>query len=104
KEVWKSNFSERVFTYLKTNNLQPKFGIAVVIQEMIDPEISGVAFGIDPSTGEKDSKVICSVYGVGEGLVSGQLDSDTYKLNGTIISETLVQKTQAARKFKSGEI
>ena len=41
KNIWKSNFSERVSTYLKTNQLSPQFGIGVVIQEMIDPDVSG---------------------------------------------------------------
>ena len=104
KEIWKSNFSERILSYLRINKLELKFGIGVVIQEMIDPRVSGVAFGINPSTGAAKSKVICSVYGVGEGLVSGALNSDTYELAGNEITEKLIEKTQAARKLKSGEI
>ena len=104
KAVWKSNFSERVFAYLKANNLDPAFGIGVVIQEMIDPDVSGVAFGIDPSTGAKDSAVICSVYGTGEGLVSGSLNADTFKLNGDKTEQTIAEKTVAARRSGSGEI
>ncbi|MBD3638565.1 MAG: phosphoenolpyruvate synthase [Crocinitomicaceae bacterium] len=104
KEVWKSNFSERVFQYVKNNNLSPQFGIGVVIQEMIDPDVSGVGFGINPNTGEEDSKVLCSVYGVGEGLVSGQLNADTFTLNGKEYDSILVKKNKAAKRESSGAI
>mgnify|MGYP000279783556 CR=1 FL=1 len=104
KAVWKSNFSARVLAYHKANQLTFQFGIGVVIQEMIDPDVSGVAFGINPNTGEKDSKVICSVYGVGEGIVSGQLNADTYNLLENTIEQTLVKKEKAARRQSSGRI
>lgn len=104
KAVWRSNFSNRVASYLQTNKLQPQFGMGVIIQEMIDPDVSGVAFGINPSTGMLNSKVICAVYGVGEGLVSGALNADTFNLNGDTIESVLVKKEQMAVHGKSGEI
>lgn len=104
KNIWKSNFSTRVSTYLETNKLEPQLGIGVVIQEMIDPDISGVAFGINPNTGVEKSKVICSVYGVGEGLVSGELNADTFNLDGTNYESVLVKKERKAVQASSGEI
>ena len=104
KEIWKSNFSERVDTYLKVNKLERQYGIAVVIQEMIDPDVSGVAFGINPNTNKADSKVICSVFGVGEGLVSGALNADTYTIDGTTIDKNIIVKDKAARRSESGYI
>ncbi len=104
KEIWKSNFSDRVANYQKANNLKPTFGIGVIIQKMIDPDVSGVGFGINPNTGERGSKVICSVYGVGEGLVSGELNADTFTLNEEKIEELLVDKVSKANRGRSGEI
>jgi pyruvate,water dikinase len=104
KEIWKSNFTNRVEQYVKNNGLTPQFGIAVVIQEMVDPDVSGVAFGINPNTGITDSKVVCSVYGVGEGLVSGELNADTFNLQGAEIESILVTKDKAARRASSGNI
>lgn len=92
KSVWCSAFSERVFEYRKNNGLEQKPGIAVIIQEMLDAEVAGVAFGINPVTGNKNEKLISSVYGLGEGLVSGELNSDNFILNGTITA-TLAKKT-----------
>lgn len=104
KKVWKSNFNKRVIEYHKLNNIQHLGGIAVVIQEMIDPDVSGVAFGRNPNTGIPDSKVICSVYGVGEGIVSGALNADTFNVQGTEISREIVTKEQKAQRKTSGTI
>ncbi|MBI3510113.1 MAG: phosphoenolpyruvate synthase [Bacteroidetes bacterium] len=93
KRVWCSAFSERVFEYRKNNKLEQKFGIAVIIQEMIDAEVAGVAFGINPMNGNKNEKLISSVYGLGEGLVSGELNSDNYTLTREKINSQLTEKT-----------
>ena len=49
------------------------FNVAVVVQEMIDPEYAGVLFTRDPVSGE-NLKVIEYVEGLGEELVSGRAD------------------------------
>lgn len=93
KSVWLSAFSERVFEYRKNNKLEQKFGIAVIIQEMIDADSAGVAFGVNPITGNKNEKFISAVFGLGEGLVSGELNSDNFILNGEKIISQLAEKT-----------
>ncbi|HEY6161462.1 MAG TPA: PEP/pyruvate-binding domain-containing protein [Bacteroidia bacterium] len=95
KKVWCSAFSERVFQYRQNNKLQQHFGIAVIVQEMVAAESAGVAFGIDPVTGDRSAKVISAVYGLGEGLVSGELDSDNF-----ILSSTGIQSQLAEKKFR----
>jgi phosphoenolpyruvate synthase/pyruvate phosphate dikinase len=93
KSVWRSAFSERVFEYRKNNKLEHKFGIAVIIQEMVDADVAGVAFGINPVNGNKNEKLVSSVYGLGEGLVSGELNSDNYILANGKITSQLTEKT-----------
>ena len=39
---------------------------------------SGVAFSADPVSGARDTAVVSSVYGLGDGLVSGELDADSF--------------------------
>ena len=34
----------------------------------------------DPVSGDRDTAVLSAVYGLGEGLVSGELDADTYRV------------------------
>ncbi|MBK9317702.1 MAG: phosphoenolpyruvate synthase [Bacteroidetes bacterium] len=103
KSVWCSAFSERVLLYRKTNHLDNNFGLAVIVQEMIDSEVAGVAFGMNPVNGNKDEKVISAVYGLGEGLVSGLLDSDNYILkNGEVIAQLAEKKQQVLFNQHSG--
>jgi pyruvate,water dikinase len=54
--------------------------MGVVIQAMIDAEAAGVAFGADPLTGRRDVVVVSAVHGLGEPLVSGEVDADSYRV------------------------
>lgn len=94
KKVWISAFSDRVFQYRNTNNLQQVFGLAVIIQEMIPAEVAGVAFGINPVSGNRNEQLISAVFGLGEGLVSGELDADNFHVHGTEITRNLAVKTE----------
>lgn len=103
KAIWKSTFNDHVLTYYKEKGLKHSCSIAVLVQEMIDPDISGVAFGVNPTNGNLEEQVICSVYGVGEGLVSGELDSDTFIVeNGKVKSQKLANKLFSFRKNETG--
>lgn len=103
KKVWRSAFSDRVIEYRINNNISAKLGIAVIIQEMIDADVAGVAFGINPVTGNRKEKVISAVYGVGEGLVSGELNADTFIVKeNSIIEEQLTKKTHQLVLNKNG--
>jgi len=93
KKVWKSAFLERVAEYRKNNQLKPSSGIAIIIQEMVNSEVSGVAFGINPTNGNRQAKLISSVYGLGEGLVSGAFDSDNFFIKDQKIEKQISSKT-----------
>ncbi len=97
KQVWLSSCSDRIKEYRKNNQIQASFGIAVIIQQMIDADTSGVAFGLNPLTGNSNEKVISAVYGLGEGLVSGLLDADTYTIIDSKIDKQIALKTQAVK-------
>lgn len=82
KDCWASGFSERGLSYRAENKLQTKnIKVAVVVQEMIDPDVSGVLFTADPIHSDPNHLIINSVYGVGEGLVSGLFEGDTFKIS-----------------------
>jgi len=55
-----------------------KVSVAVVVQEMIDAEISGIAFTVHPVTKDKSQMIIEAGYGLGEAVVSGQITPDSY--------------------------
>jgi len=76
---WSSIFSDRAVAYRNMRGIaQNDVSMAVVVQEMIDGVASGVTFTVNPTTSYEDEILITSVFGLGEGLVSGTLDSDQF--------------------------
>ena len=106
KLCWASGFSERGLSYRIQNKIDlKKISVSVVLQKMIDPDKSGVLFTCDPVAQKTDRYVISSVYGVGEGLVSGALEADTFWIesaSGKMIESSLVEKTGMMKKSGSG--
>ena len=96
-DVWRSAFTDRVCMYRRNNNLSPVPGApAVIIQRMVHPQVSGVAFSADPVTGRRDITVVASLYGVGTAIVSGECDADTHHVDrdGNIIEHKIAVKTK----------
>ncbi|QEG37665.1 PEP/pyruvate-binding domain-containing protein [Bythopirellula goksoeyrii] len=55
-----------------------QFGVAVVVQEMISSEVSGIGFSVHPVTQEPDLRLIEACFGLGEAIVSGKIMPDQY--------------------------
>jgi pyruvate,water dikinase len=81
RDCWASLFGPRVVAYRAGRGLHEDPAIAVVIQQMVDSERSGVAFTADPSTGNRERIVIEGAFGLGEVVVSGAVEPDTYTLS-----------------------
>lgn len=77
--VFKSSESERVKVYSTHKGINESHKIAVVIQRMVQSEISGVLFTADPITGSHKSMVGNYVHGLGEQLVSGEANAYAFK-------------------------
>lgn len=78
KNCWASLFTARAVYYRKKQGFKTeKVGIAVIVQKMVDSEVSGVMFTADP-TGDTSKIIIESVFGLGEAIVSGSVTPDTY--------------------------
>ena len=75
---WMSLFSPRVITYRASRDFTGEPAMAVVIQQMVNSDKAGVAFTADPSNGAKDRVVIEGAFGLGEVVVSGEVEPDTY--------------------------
>jgi pyruvate,water dikinase len=102
--VWRSAFSERALAYRRRNGLTVIAPPAVLIQRMLNPEMSGVAFGADPVSGRRGVAVVAAVYGLGTTLVSGECEADTFHVNreGQIIKREIAEKPVAHRKDPTG--
>jgi pyruvate,water dikinase len=77
-ECWASFFSERAIFYRQRKGSLADLGMAVVVQEQIGSEKSGVIFTTDPIRGRHDQMVIEAAFGLGEALVSGLITPDNY--------------------------
>ena len=77
-DCWASLFGERVLAYRAAQSVAGEPAIAVVVQQMVDSDRSGVMFSVDPSTGDPTVVVIEAAWGLGEVVVSGAVEPDTY--------------------------
>ncbi|MFZ2526458.1 MAG: phosphoenolpyruvate synthase [Rhodococcus sp. (in: high G+C Gram-positive bacteria)] len=78
QSCWASLWSPRARTYRGLRGVNDEPSIAVVVQAMIRSEASGVAFTADPRTGDRDRIVVEAALGLGEVVVGGQVEPDTY--------------------------
>jgi phosphohistidine swiveling domain-containing protein len=53
-------------------------GMAVLIQPMIEADVAGVCFSVDPVQGQRERLLISAAWGLGLGVVEGTVGSDTY--------------------------
>lgn len=77
-DCWASLFGVRVVAYRASRGFTAEPAIAVVVQKMVASERSGVAFTADPSSGAVDRIVVEGALGLGEVVVSGSVEPDTY--------------------------
>jgi pyruvate, water dikinase len=75
---WRSLFGDRVVAYRADRRLADEPQIAVVVQRMVASERSGVMFSVDPATENPDRIVVEAALGLGEVVVSGAVEPDTY--------------------------
>ena len=100
RDVWRSAATGRVDAYRREHALERASRLpAVLVQRMIDPEASGVAFSADPVSGQRGICVVDAVYGVGTSLVSGEANADSFRVDrgGTIVERRIQAKRRAHR-------
>ncbi|MCW5211716.1 hypothetical protein VU04_02265 [Desulfobulbus sp. TB] len=77
---WASLWSKEAVSYRNRYGLEHSVAMAVVIQEMVCSEISGITFTADPITGA-DKIVIEASWGMGAAIVDGRVTPDRYTLD-----------------------
>lgn len=96
QKCWASLFTPRAIFYRFEKNLQHEhISVAVVIQKMIQSEVSGVAFSVHPLNRDTNQMLIEACFGLGDQLVSGQVTPDSYVLEKKpqrILTKTIVKK------------
>jgi pyruvate, water dikinase len=97
RACWASLFTARAVYYREKNNFDhSKVLISAIIQEMVNSDKAGIMFTINPATNNEKEIVIEGVYGLGESIVSGQVNPDTYIVDkqSREIKETKVKKQE----------
>src|SRR3989344_3341103 len=106
---WASLFEARAIFYRVQENFDHfRVGIAVPVQKMVQPEVSGVMFTLDPVTNNKDKITIEAIFGLGELIVAGSVTPDHYEIDkrsfkitikNIVSQEKQLVKTKGANKI-----
>lgn len=107
REAWASLFGARAIFYRATKGFDHfKVSLAVPVQLMVQSDISGVAFSINPVTNNKNQIVIEAGWGLGDYIVQGVITPDHYIVNKndfTIYSRQIsTQNFKEVYKYPSG--
>ena len=82
QECWSSLFEPRAIFYRAQYGFEHlKVGIAVPVQRMVQAEVSGVMFTVEPVTSDRSKVIIEAVFGLGEAIVSGEVTPDLYAID-----------------------
>jgi pyruvate,water dikinase len=87
KRCWASLWTARATGYRERNGFDHfEARLAVVVQEMVESEVSGVMFMANPRSGATDETVINASWGLGEAVVQGIVTPDEYTVKSGMLN------------------
>lgn len=96
-DCWSSLWTARAISYRARNGIpHDEVSIAVLVQKMVPADISGVMFTANPLSGLRKEIVIDATFGLGEALVSGQVEPDHYVVD--IVKQDVISKKIGAKE------
>ncbi|MDP3995608.1 MAG: PEP/pyruvate-binding domain-containing protein [bacterium] len=104
KTCWSSLFTPRAIFYRHEKKLlNTKVSVAVVVQKMINSEVSGITFTVHPVTKDYNQMIIEAGYGLGEAIVSGSITPDSYIIDkkDELILDVSIAKQEKMMIIKS---
>ncbi len=82
RACWISLFSDRAILYRMQNDFPHRdVALSVVVQRILQPQISGILFTADPVIGHRQIATIDASFGLGEALVQGLVTPDHYRVD-----------------------
>ncbi len=106
QQCWASLWTARAIAYRAGQGIAPDcVALAVVVQELVCAEASGVMFTANPINGSRDELMITATWGLGEALVSGSVTPDTLTLaksSGKLLRRDTADKLQMTVRTASG--
>src|SRR5262249_20691241 len=98
KRCWASLWTARAVSYRKTQGFTQFPSIAVVVQQMVESEVSGVMFTGNPVNTATDQIMINASWGLGEAVVSGIVTPDEYIVRHKTLK--VLNKTLGSKKVQ----
>src|SRR5690606_27410245 len=104
RKCWASLFTDRAIAYRMKNGYDHRqVYLSVVVQRLVNPEVSGILFTADPLTGNRRVVSIDASVGLGEAIVAGKVSADLYKVKeGRILQKELSEKKIVIRSLPEG--
>ena len=106
RRCWASLWTARAISYRARHHIAPDtVSLAVVVQELIDADASGILFTADPVTGDDSMIEINAAWGLGEAIVGGEVTPDTFtveRASGGLLHSLINTKTIMIRPAASG--
>lgn len=79
RRCWSSIFTDRAIAYRhEMHHDHEVISMSVGVQKMVDPRTAGVAFTLNPMTGDRTQVAIEASWGLGEAVVSGEVTPDNF--------------------------
>ena len=79
QNCWASLWNPQALAYRHQMGItHEQIAMAVVVQEMMPAQVSGVLFTVNPATGDRDQMIVNASYGLGEAIVSGKVTPDSF--------------------------
>ncbi len=99
KACWASLFTPRAMFYRNNKKFDHfSVGIAVPVQKMVNADISGIMFTINPVTNNKSEIVVETAWGLGEYIVQGSVTPDQHLIDKT--NWKVTSKHQSSQKYQ----
>jgi phosphoenolpyruvate synthase/pyruvate phosphate dikinase len=87
RRCWASLFTPQAIAYRADRGIRTEdVAMGVVVQEMVPASVAGVMMTLDPVTGDRSQVTIEAAYGLGLGLVSGEVTPDRYTVDKVALS------------------
>lgn len=106
KRCWISLFTDRAVLYRARSGFgHESVKLSVVVQRLVEPDVSGILFTADPISGHRKITSIDAGFGLGEALVGGLISADLYRVDRrtrTVIEATVGDKAIAIRSLPGG--
>ncbi len=106
KKCWASLWTARAMAYRRRQKIDPDdVSLAVIVQELVPADVSGILFTANPVTGQRDQLLINATWGLGEAIVGGQVTPDTVlvaKSTWEILSRETATKTIMTARTGAG--